>query len=1112
MVDEIRAGDPHDSFPEDAAMFPAENVQGVYPLSSLQVGMLFHRLLDETRDTYVLSVLFEVRAREQIELLIGALQKVIDRHDILRTAILWENVPQPVQVVHRHASLHVEPLWVDPARSVLEQVKEQMRPGAQRLDLRSAPPMSLQTVADPRSEKWYALLHVHHVICDHESLNTILEEVRFFLEGRDHELPAAMALDDPAKQSLRDVSIQDVDAFFRRKLADIDEPTAPFGLLDTHGEAATIEEACEVLDAGLASRIRSWARRLGLTPARLFHAAWGLVVAHTSGRSDVVFGTVLLANRALRDRSQHSVGMSVNTLPLRLRLEGETLKDFLEQTQRELSELLQHAQASLADVQRCAGTNGQGPLFSALLNYRRNPRGQVTQAFNARGVSILARTDAWTNYPITMTVDDLDPAFVLTAYTDQRTSAQRFIGYLQQSLRAMMDALDDSPHVPALALNIVPDTELDQVIHSLNATAAPYPQQKLIHGLYVEQAARTPTQVAVAHGDRSLTYAELDRKSDLLAKYLQSQGVGPDRLVGLFVERSLDMIVGLMGVLKAGGAYLPVDPSYPPDRVRYMLEDARPVLVLTQQALRSQLPETSSRVMVLDEKPLEQLAAPETSLSDVASSSANLLYVIYTSGSTGRPKGTAMPHRSMVNLIEWHRHELPLREGACVLQFAALSFDVAFQEVFSTLCCGGTLVLVDEAVRKDPRSMIELLQARRIERLFVPPMMLQALADHAMTTGVAPAELRDVIAAGERLRVSPEIVGFFERISGCRLHNHYGPTETHVVTSATLSGSPQAWPALPSIGKPIANTRIYILDARRRPVPFGAIGEIYIAGANLARGYLNRQKLSCERFVADPFDDEPCARMYRTGDLGRWLGDGQIEYLGRNDEQVKIRGYRIELREIEAQLTLHEKVREAAVCVREDVTGAKKLVAYVTPRDRDVPTVDTLRAHLDGVLPAYMVPSAFVVLERFPLTPSGKLDRRNLPAPEISADAHEKYEPPSGGSEQTLAEIWKDLLRVSRVGRHDNFFDLGGHSILAMQAVTRIRSRLSIDIPIKLIFDYPILQQLSARLEEMIEQQSLDRLAVDGADMDRLAQTVASLPESRVAELLQELRMEGTSW
>lgn len=1073
-----------------------EKLQGVYPLSSLQEGMLFHRLLNEAGDTYVLSVLFELRDREQIQLLSRALQKVIDRHDLLRTSVVWDNVPKAVQVVHQQASLHVQTLRIDPARGVLEQLEELTKPGAQRLDLQNAPLMSLQTVAGDRC---YALLHVHHLVCDHESLNTILEEVHYFIEGRDHELPAAIGCHHHAQQTHGDAPLPQLDAFFRRKLADFDEPSAPFGLLDTQGSGTQIEQASQTLDAELAGRIRAWARRLGLTPARLFHAAWGVVVAHTSGRNDVVFGTVLLANRAARDRAGHSVGLAVNTLPLRLRLDGQTLHEYLDQTQRELSELIQHAQAPLADVQRCAGT--RGPLFSALLNYRHNPRGDVTRAFKARGISILARTDAWTNYPITMTVDDLDQGFLLSAYTDRRTSAQRFINYLRQALQSMVDAIELSPHQSALALTIVPPAEMDQVLHALNATAVSYSRDKLIDHLFAEQVARTPGQVAVADREQSLTYAELDRKSSLLATYLQCQGVGPDKLVGIYIERSLDMIVAVVGVIKAGGAYLPVDPAYPPDRVRYMLEDAKPVLVLTQQTLRSQLPPTSSPVIALDEQPFEQVVTDQGRALESRATPSNLLYVIYTSGSTGRPKGTAMPHRSMVNLIEWHRRELPLREGASVVQFAALSFDVAFQEVFSTLSSGGTLVLVDDSVRKDPRSMMELLQARRIERLFVPPMMLQALADYVMTTGAAPTDLKDVIAAGERLRVSPEIAGFFERIPGSRLHNHYGPTETHVVTSTTLSGDPHSWPALPSIGKPVANTQVYILDARRQPVPFGASGEIYLAGANLARGYLNRQELSCERFVAVPFDHDPCARMYKTGDVGRWLSDGQIEYLGRNDEQVKIRGFRIELQEIEAQLSLHENVRDVAVCVREDAPGVKKLVAYVTPHGHEAPAVDALRAHLDRLLPAYMVPSAFVVLERFPMTPSGKLDRRNLPPPTLVAELDDEYEAPQGESEQAVAGIWRDLLHIDRIGRNDNFFDLGGHSILAMQVVTRIRSRMGTDVPIKTIFDHPTLKQLSARLEE-----------VSSADIEQLMQSVESLPETRVEELLREMRMEGTSW
>ncbi|MFC4307449.1 amino acid adenylation domain-containing protein, partial [Steroidobacter flavus] len=535
---------------------------------------------------------------------------------------------------------------------------------------------------------------------------------------------------------------------------------------------------------------------------------------------------------------------------------------------------------------------------------------------------------------------------------------------------------------------------------------------------------------------------------------------------------------GVLGTLKAGGAYVPLDPNYPAERLRYMIEDAAPTVILTQAELRSRLPVTSAEVIAMNAHcdRIEQQSQGNLSPADLQLTAECPVYVIYTSGSTGKPKGTAMAHRSMVNLIEWHRLSFPEGEGARVLQFAALSFDVAFQDTFSTLCTGGMLVLLDEWVRRDASALWDFLGEQHIERLFVPPLMLQSLAEHG-TESNRQLRLRDVITAGEQLRISPEISRMFERLPECRLHNHYGPTETHVVTALTLPQSSAEWPTLPPIGRPIANTRIYILDSRRQPTPIGVTGEIYIGGAGVATGYLNRPELVAERFVEDPFSDAPQARMYKTGDLGRWRLDGTIDYLGRNDDQVKIRGYRIELGEIEARLALHERVREAAVIAREDDPGEKRLVAYITCAGTVRPSPDELRAHLKATLPEHMMPAAFVILDNLPLTPSGKLHRRGLPTPDVDDQVTRTYEPPQGEVEEAVAQIWRELLRLERIGRQENFFDLGGHSLLATRVVAHINHALDIGLSVRVLFERPTIEALANFiLQEIAAEVSMEAL------------------------------------
>jgi amino acid adenylation domain-containing protein/thioester reductase-like protein len=1050
----------------------AANIQDIYPLAPLQEGIFFHHLLSEKgADTYIVLMLLSVASQERLEQLIAALQAVIDRHDILRTAILWEGLPQPVQVVHRRATLPVGQLLLEPGRDPAQQIRESARLEQLRIDPSRAPLIGLQ-VADGEGECRYALLQLHHIVSDHVTLEIAISEIVAHLEQRAHALPISAPYRNHVAQAIAYARTQDTEAFFRGKLAGIDEPTASFGLLDVHADGTRIDEASLVVEPGLARSVRVQARRLGVSAATLFHAAWGLVVAHTSGRDDVAFGTVLLGRLQGGAGAQRILGMFINTLPLRIQLKGMRVRELIEHTQRELVELLAQEQASLAVAQRCSSIVGSAPLFTSLFNYRHSANS--ADLWSASGVEMIAVRER-TNYPITFSVDDLTDGFSFTVQTDARIDARRVTQYMHSAVESLVQALDQPLPVLALALSILPHSEQLLVVKGFNATAMPLPRERLIHQLFEAQARRTPDSIALIHGERRLTYLELNAKANQLARYLRERGVCREHPVGICMERSPEMVLGVLAILKAGAAYVPLDPSYPAERLRYMIEDAAPKIVLSADSLSAAVPQDGAEVIAVDAA-LDESAAYAATDCDVAelhTTGEDLVYVIYTSGSTGRPKGTAMQHRAMVNLIEWHRRELPLAEGQRVLQFAALSFDVAFQETFSTLCLGGTLVLLDEWVRRDARALTELLNSQRVERLFVPPLMLQSLAECFQMTREAPATLKDVITAGEQLRLSAEIVDFFERLADCRLHNHYGPTETHVVTALTLSGDPAAWPPVPTIGQPIANTQIYLLDARRQPVPIGVTGEIYIAGANVARGYLNRPELTAERFLSDPFSDSPAARMYKTGDLGRWRADGSMEYLGRNDHQVKIRGYRIELDEIEAQLALHAQVAKAVAIVREDVPGEKRLVAYVVPRRRPGPSPEELRAHVKGALPEHMVPSAFVILDTLPQTPTGKLDRRALPAPQIGSQGSQRYQPPQGVTEQALAEIWQRLLGAGRVSRDDNFFELGGHSLLVLKALFEIRRALGCTLKVTDLYRSPSVRELAQRIHDGAERDEL---------------------------------------
>jgi amino acid adenylation domain-containing protein len=534
------------------------------------------------------------------------------------------------------------------------------------------------------------------------------------------------------------------------------------------------------------------------------------------------------------------------------------------------------------------------------------------------------------------------------------------------------------------------------------------------------------------------------------------------------------MVVGLLGILKAGAAYMPLDPEYPAERLAYMLQDAQLSFLLTQERLQDIFPGFTGSLICVDThqqgKILEEKDDnPDRSYVDPE----NLAYVLYTSGSTGRPKGVAMTQGPLCNLVAWQLMSSPGQQRT--LQFTPLTFDVSFQEIFATLCSGGSLVLIGNDTRRDPSELWKVICEKEVGRLFLPFIALQELAETACTAEWDSTSLREVITAGEQLKATPALQRFFDRLSEGILENQYGPTECHVVTAHRLQPISKNWPLLPPIGKPIANDQVYVLDENNTPSPIGVPGSLYLAGAGLARGYLNRPDLTAERFVPNPFSMRAGERMYRTGDRVRWRADGELEFMGRLDDQVKIRGFRIELGEIEAALREHAGVRQAVVIAREDQAGDRRLIAYVVVEQEAKESengsgsaelrIPELREHLLGKLPEYMVPSAYVQLNELPLNHNGKVDRKNLPQPETYTPEQE-YVGPRSATEETLCRLWEEVLRQERVGIHDNFFKIGGHSLLAARVAARMRECFQVDLPLRRMFESPTIAQLAQVVDQ----------------------------------------------
>jgi len=606
-------------------------------------------------------------------------------------------------------------------------------------------------------------------------------------------------------------------------------------------------------------------------------------------------------------------------------------------------------------------------------------------------------------------------------------------------------------------LPLLTEAERHRVLVDWNSTAAAYPETT-IHRLIEEQVRRTPDAVALVFEGRTISYAGLNRRANQLARHLRDLGVGPDTLVGLCVERSFEMVVGLLGILKAGGAYVPVDPGYPPDRQAYMIEDSRAPVLLTQAHLTGGLADFRARVVVLDAGWEEIGSHPDGDLEDGAGP-GHLAYVIYTSGSTGKPKGAMNEHRAVCNRLLWMQDTYGLTASDRVLQKTPFSFDVSVWEFFWPLMTGARLVIARPEGHKDPSYLVQRIREEGITTLHFVPSMLRAFLE---AEGVEEcSSVKRVICSGEALPYELQ-ERFFGRLGLAELHNLYGPTEAAVDVTWWPCERGSARKIVP-IGRPVANTQMYVLDAGMNPVPVGIPGELYIGGAQVGRGYWGRPELTAEKFLPDPF--VPGGRLYRTGDLSRWLPDGAIEYLGRNDFQVKVRGLRIELGEIEAALSEHPTVGQAVVVSREETPGDVRLVAYLVPRADASPSVADLRVSLKDRLPEYMVPSAFVILPSFPLNPSGKVDRKALPAPErMRSSLATQYEAPRTEVEAMIADVWKEVLRIEKVGVHDNFFDLGGHSLLLVQVQARLEQHLKRKLAVVDLFQYPSIETLSRHL------------------------------------------------
>ncbi|NIF30234.1 amino acid adenylation domain-containing protein [Pantoea sp. Tr-811] len=1023
------------------------NVQEIYPLAPLQQGLLYHHVSD-AHDPYQQQALFAFPSHARLHAFIGALQQVIDRHDILRTSLAWEGLAQPQQVVWRQASLPVEH-WAGaaPQHDLAVQLCSAYHPQQRPLDLRRAPMMAMVVAQDAPQGRWLGLLRFHHLVNDAVSLQVLLGELDALLQGHGERLPAPVPYRDYVALSGNAERQARHEAYFCEQLAGV-EPAAPVpGLGGVAVDERDLQTHSEILDPALAQRLRRQARDQGVSLASLLHLAWAQVLGSLTGRDEVVFGTVLLGRAMAGNGADRALGMFINSLPLRVKLAGVTLGQALGETHASLAALLGHEDAPLLLAQRCSGLPAGTPLFNSLINYRQGalPQGEVLP-----GIHLLQASEVL-SHGLVLSVDDLGDTLQLALRAPRAVGAPRVLGYLLYTLGQFAE--DQGTALTAMCS--VPADEQARLLQAFNQSDDPRsPLASTWPALFEAQVRRTPQAIALQAEGVSLDYHALNAQANRLAHHLISLGVRPDARVAVCIERGVTMLVALLAVLKAGAAYVPLDPGYPEERLRFMLGDSSPAVVLVHGATRGLFDRDA--VLDLDVVTWQACSAENPQVPGLGPT--QLAYVMYTSGSTGTPKGVMIEHRGLCNLMHWGSQLCPPKPGDALLQRAPFSFDGSVWELFWPLSAGLRLVLARPDGHRDPAYLVRLIQDREVSIVKFVPALLHAFLEEP---GVERCtSLTDIFCGGGELTLAL-LHALRQRLPGVRVHNVYGPTEATVDSTAWTLQPHEPLPELaPPIGRPIANTRLYVLDTHDRLVPLGAVGQLHIGGVGVARGYLGLPALEAERFIASPFVEGD--RLYRTGDLVRYRLDGELDFLGRNDFQVKLRGLRVELGEIEAGLLAYPGIGQCVVLMREE-----RLVAYFTCRDGQVaPALEVLRSHLLARMPEYMVPQAFVALGVLPLSPNGKVDRQALPAPGEEAVISRDYQAPRGELETALAAIWTEVLKIEQVGREDNFFELGGHSLLAVSLVARMR-QAGLHVDARTLFSGPTLAELAAntRLE-----------------------------------------------
>jgi amino acid adenylation domain-containing protein/non-ribosomal peptide synthase protein (TIGR01720 family) len=1050
------------------------NAAGPWPLSFAQERLWFLEQLEPGTPFYNIPGAVRLRGGLRPEVLTPALAELVARHGALRTTF-GDHDGRPYQVIAPAVAVGLPLIDLTALPPAAREVEVELLVTAETrrpFDLARGP--LLRVALYRLDERDHVLVHtLHHIISDGWSSEIFVREItalyRAFCAGRPSPLPPLpLQYADYAvaqREQLAGERLEAQLAYWRRQLAGTTGLELPGDRPRPAVETFRGMSRPVHLDAATTRALHALAQRHGATLFMTLLAAFQTLLWRYSGQTDVPVGSPI-ANRNRR-QLEGVFGFFANTLVLRTDLSGSpTFTALL----RRVSEVTLGAYAHedlpferLVEELQPERDMSRNPLFQIMFVLQNQPREEIE--LEDLAVFPLPVDSATAKFDLTMFWREEQGALagVVEHNSDlfDRATVLRFYRHFESLIAAVLA----DPERPAGALPLLSPVERHQMLAEWNDVPAAESRTICAHRWVEEQVARSPESLAAVFAGRRLTYRELNATANRWAHGLRRRGVGPESLVGICVERSLDMVVAALAVLKAGGAIVALDPAYPRERLATIIQDSGLAVLLTEEALLRHFPGHRDIALCLDggEEPFAGESAGNP-VSGVTPDSP--MYVIYTSGSTGAPKGIVVPHRQFANLLQWQLDDSPLAARTRTAQYATFGFCVSFQEIFTSWCREGSLVVVDEMTRRDIEELGRFVAAEEIERLHLPYAALKHLAEVLAERPELPAHLREVITAGEQLRVTPAVRALFERLPGCKLHNQYGASETHVVSSLTLAGDPAAWPAIPAVGRTIAHVRIHLLDERLEPVPAGVVGELYAGGLAVPRGYLNDPVLTAQKMVPDPHSGSSGERLYRTGDLARYLATGLIEYLGRRDGQVKIRGFRVELGEVETVLARHPGLRDVAVVAQGAPGEGQRLVAYLVPEGEPAPPFEELRAYLRQLLPEYMVPADFMVLPALPLNANGKLDQAALPVV-AAAERGAGYVAPRDAAEEQLAAIWADVLGLERVGIAGNFFELGGHSLLATQVVSRVRAAFGVDLALRTLFEAPTVAALAARVSTL---------------------------------------------